>query len=110
MSDLKAWNHFDQAIAQGRGVVFLTGHFGCWELLAVSSGYFLKPSFLVAKPLDFKPAEKLVRTIRGVSGNQCITKEKSMRRLIQASKTRGYSGRPLGSKYRLEGRGLCALF
>jgi KDO2-lipid IV(A) lauroyltransferase len=74
--------YFEQATSQGRGVVFLTGHFGCWELLAVSSGYFLSPSYLVAKALDFKPAEKLVRTIRGVSGNQCVTKEKSMRRLI----------------------------
>ncbi|MGC1402465.1 MAG: lysophospholipid acyltransferase family protein [Thermodesulfobacteriota bacterium] len=79
-------HHFDQAVAQGKGVIFLTGHFGFWELLAVSSGYFLKPSYLVAKPLDFKPADKLVRTIRGVSGNQCITKEKSMRRLIQVLK------------------------
>jgi KDO2-lipid IV(A) lauroyltransferase len=78
--------HFNQAVAQGRGVVFLTGHFGCWELLAVSSGYFLKPSFLVTKPLDFKPAEKLVGRIRGVSGNQCVTKEQSMRRLIQLLK------------------------
>jgi len=76
-------NYFQQATSQGRGVVFLTGHFGCWELLAVSSGYFLSPAYLVTKALDFKPAEKLVRTIRGVSGNQCITKEKSMRRLIQ---------------------------
>lgn len=76
-------NYFEQAVAQHRGVVFLTGHFGCWELLAVSSGYFLQPSYLVTKPLDFKPAEKLVSTIRGRSGNQCITKEKSMRRLIQ---------------------------
>jgi Kdo2-lipid IVA lauroyltransferase/acyltransferase len=75
--------YFDQAVAQGKGVVCLTGHFGCWELLAVSSGYFLKPSFLVTKPLDFKPAEKLTGVIRGLSGNQCISKEKTMRRLIQ---------------------------
>jgi Kdo2-lipid IVA lauroyltransferase/acyltransferase len=75
--------YYHQAVDQGRGVVFLTGHFGSWELLAVGGGYFLKPCQVVAKPLDFKPAEKLVRKIRGVSGNGIVTKEKSMRRLIQ---------------------------
>jgi len=81
--------YFDEAVDQGRGVVFLTAHFGCWELLAVSSGYFLKPSFLIAKPLDFKPAERLVRAIREKSGNQCVSKEKSMRRLIQVLREGG---------------------
>lgn len=80
---VKGEAHFEQARAQGKGLVCLTGHFGCWELLAVSLAYFLSPGYLVTKPLDFKPAEKLAQTIRGVSGNQCITKEKSMRRLIQ---------------------------
>jgi Kdo2-lipid IVA lauroyltransferase/acyltransferase len=75
--------YFHQAVDQGRGVIFLTAHFGSWELLAVSSGYLLKPFYLVAKALDFQPAEKLVQRLRGVSGNQCVSKEKSMRRLIQ---------------------------
>jgi Kdo2-lipid IVA lauroyltransferase/acyltransferase len=74
---------YHEAVAQGRGVVFLTGHFGIWELLAASGGYFLKPFSVVTKPLDFTPAEKLVRTIREKSGNQCVTKEKSMRRLVE---------------------------
>ena len=82
-------HYFYEAVAQGQGVVFLTGHFGCWELLAVSSGYFLKPSFVITKPLDFGPAEKLVRTLREKSGNQCVTKEKSMRRLMEILKQGG---------------------
>jgi len=75
--------HLEQARAQNKGVVFLTGHFGCWELMAVSFGYFFSPGYVVTKPLDFPPAEKLSQIIRGASGNQCVTKEKSMRRLIQ---------------------------
>lgn len=76
-------DYFEQAKAQGKGLVCLTGHFGCWELMAVSIAYFFSPGYLVTKPLDFKPAEKLAQTIRGVSGNKYITKEKSMRRIIQ---------------------------
>ncbi len=84
--------HFEQAKGQGKGVVLLNGHFGCWELLAVSLGYYFSPGYVVTMPLDFKPAEKLVRTIRGVSGNQCISKEKSMRRLIQVLSQGGSLG------------------
>lgn len=79
----KGVNHLEQARSQNKGVVFLTGHFGCWELMAVSVAYFFSPGYLVTKPLDFQPAEKLTQIIRGVSGNQCVTKEKSMRQLIQ---------------------------
>lgn len=79
----KGVSHLEQAKAKGRGVVFLGGHFGCWELMAVSFAYFISPGYLVTKPLDFMPAEKLVQTIREVSGNKCVTKEKSMRRLIE---------------------------
>lgn len=82
--------HFEQAKAEGGGVVFLTGHFGCWELMAVSFAYFFSPGYVVTKPMDYRPGEKLVRTIREVSGNECITKEKSMRRLLQALKDKAF--------------------
>ncbi len=81
--EFKGVNHFEEARAQNKGVVLLTGHFGCWELMGVCVGFFVSPVHLVTKPLDFKPAERLTQTIRGISGNQSISKEKSMRRLIQ---------------------------
>jgi KDO2-lipid IV(A) lauroyltransferase len=75
--------HFEEARQKGRGVVLLTGHFGCWELMAVAFGYYFLPSYVVTKPLDYPPAERLVRHLRGVSGNRCVSKEKSMRQLIR---------------------------
>jgi Kdo2-lipid IVA lauroyltransferase/acyltransferase len=76
-------NYYEQAKAQNKGVILLTGHFGCWELMAVGVGFFVSPVHLVVKFLRSKPVEKLVQTLRGVSGNQCISRKKSMRRLIQ---------------------------
>jgi Kdo2-lipid IVA lauroyltransferase/acyltransferase len=75
--------HFHQAAAQGKGVAFLTGHFGCWELMAVSFGFVCAPLVVVVKPLDFEPAERLARRVREISGNQVVTKERSMRVLIK---------------------------
>ncbi len=68
--EFKGMNHFEQAKAQNKGVVLLTGHFGCWELMAVSIGYFVSPVNLVIMSMKFKPIERLVQTLRGVSGNQ----------------------------------------
>ncbi|MBI4768117.1 MAG: lysophospholipid acyltransferase family protein [Deltaproteobacteria bacterium] len=90
--EFKGVHHFEQARAQNKGVVLLTGHFGCWELMAVGIGYFISSVYLVTMSMKFKPVEELVRTLRGVSGNQSIPKEKSMRRLIQILK----QGDPIG--------------
>jgi KDO2-lipid IV(A) lauroyltransferase len=90
--EFKGLHHVERAKAQNKGVVLLTGHFGCWELMAISFGYFVSPAHLVSTSMKFKPIERLVQTLRGVSGNQCITKEKSMRRLIQILKQGGNIG------------------
>jgi Kdo2-lipid IVA lauroyltransferase/acyltransferase len=81
--EIKGVNHFEQAKAQNKGVVLLTGHFGCWELMAADVGYFVSPVNLVVKAMKYKPVERLVQTLRGVSGNQLISTKKSLRRLIQ---------------------------
>ena len=75
--------HYQQAKAQGKGIAFLTGHFGCWELMPISFGYFFEPTYVIVKPLDFEPAEKLSRTLREISGNRVVSKERSMRVLIK---------------------------
>ncbi len=90
--EFKGMHHVEQAKAQNKGVVLLTGHFGCWELMAISFGYFFYPVHLVSTSMKFKPIERLVQTLRGVSGNQCIPKEKSMRRLIQVLRQGGNIG------------------
>ena len=38
---------------------------------------------MVVKPLDFEPAERLSRTLREISGNRVVSKERSMRVLIK---------------------------
>ncbi|MCU0578218.1 MAG: lysophospholipid acyltransferase family protein [Desulfobacterota bacterium] len=84
--------HYQQAKALGKGVAFLTGHFGCWELMVNAFGYVFDPTYVVVKPLDFEPAEKLSRTLREISGNRVVTKERSMRTLIRLLR----EGRNLG--------------
>lgn len=74
--------HYQQAKALGKGVAFLTGHFGCWELMVNAFGHVFDPTYVVVKPLDFEPAERLSRKLREISGNRIVTKERTMRRMI----------------------------
>jgi KDO2-lipid IV(A) lauroyltransferase len=32
VDDVEDWHHIDEAVAQGKGIVFVTGHIGNWEL------------------------------------------------------------------------------
>lgn len=75
--------HYREAKARGKGVAFLTGHFGCWELMVIAFGYFFDPTHVVVKPLDFPPAERLARKLREVGSNRIVSKERSMRRMIR---------------------------
>jgi KDO2-lipid IV(A) lauroyltransferase len=78
--------HLDQALAAGRGVLFLTAHLGNWELMAVVCnllGYRLYP---VARPLDNPWLNRLIDRIRSRYGSTVISKkeESAPRDLVQA--------------------------
>ena len=78
--------HLDRALAQKRGVLFLTAHLGNWELMAVVCtllGYRLFP---LARPLDNPWLNRLVDGIRSRHGNRVISKkaDSAPRDLVQA--------------------------
>jgi KDO2-lipid IV(A) lauroyltransferase len=81
--------HLQAALAKGRGVLALTGHLGNWEWAAVATGLVIGGACLVARPLDWPPAERLVRYWRGKSGNTVAPKARSARQLLKALKGNG---------------------
>jgi KDO2-lipid IV(A) lauroyltransferase len=58
---LEGAEHIKAALAEGRGALYLTAHFGNWELLAASHGLTgLAPLNVVVRPLDNPYLEALV--------------------------------------------------
>ena len=55
--------------AQGKGVLFFTGHFGFWELHALAHALALQPMAVLARPLDNPLLHDLLEPIRGATGN-----------------------------------------
>ena len=70
---LEGSEHAAAAEAKGRGVVYVSGHFGMWELAALVGGVRF-PAALVARPIDNPLIEARLARIRTQWGNRVIAK------------------------------------
>jgi KDO2-lipid IV(A) lauroyltransferase len=71
------------AYAQGRGVLFFTGHFGFWELHAIVHGLQLRPIGVLARALDNPHLNTLLENVRGRTGNTVIYRQGAVRRVLK---------------------------
>jgi KDO2-lipid IV(A) lauroyltransferase len=76
--------HVDEALRQGRGVLFATAHFGNWELSAYAWALLAAPMHVVVRPLDNPHIDALVERRRGLSGNRMIGKRDYARSILKA--------------------------
>jgi KDO2-lipid IV(A) lauroyltransferase len=75
------------AYAQGKGVLFVTGHFGFWELHAVVHGLQLAPIGVLARALDNPYLNDLLEHIRQRTGNTVIYRQGTIRRVMRMLQT-----------------------
>jgi KDO2-lipid IV(A) lauroyltransferase len=76
--------HFDRAMAEGRGVLFATAHLGNWELSAYAHALMRAPMHVVVRPLDNPMIDRLVERRRALSGNRPIYKKDYARAILKA--------------------------
>jgi len=80
------FENFERALARGKGVLFLTGHLGGWELSAFAHSLYGHPLHVVMRPLDNVYLDRLTRQYRTLHGNSMIDKDDSARALLAAMK------------------------
>jgi Kdo2-lipid IVA lauroyltransferase/acyltransferase len=78
--------------ARGKGVVYLTGHIGGWELSSYAHALYGYPLHYMARPLDNRPLDALVNRYRGLSGNLPIYKNEAARKMLRVLKDAGTVG------------------
>lgn len=71
------------AYAQGRGVLFFTGHFGYWELQALVHAIRVEPIAVLARALDNARLNELLERIRRKTGNAIIYRQGAIRRVMR---------------------------
>ena len=78
--------------SRGKGVLYLTGHIGAWELSSYAHALYGFPLHFMARPLDNQPLDALVNRYRGLSGNKPIYKNEAARLMLRVLKDAGTVG------------------
>jgi len=80
------------AHAQGKGVLFVTGHFGFWELQAMVHALNLQPMAVLARALDNRALNDLLERMRTRTGNSVIYRAGTIRRVMRTLQAGGGVG------------------
>src|SRR5258708_37674742 len=78
--------------SRGKGVIYLTGHIGAWELSSYAHALYGFPLHYMARPLDNVPLDAFVNEYRGRSGNKPIYKNEAARMMLKVLKGAGTIG------------------
>lgn len=78
--------NYTQAHARGKGVLFLTGHFGAWELSAFAHSLHGHWLHIVMRPMDNPYLNDLIEHYRTMHGNKTVAKDNFVRGLLAAMK------------------------
>jgi Kdo2-lipid IVA lauroyltransferase/acyltransferase len=71
------------AYAQKRGVMFVTGHFGFWELNGIAHALQFEPIGVLARTLDNPWLNTMLEELRQRTGNSVIYRQGTIRRVMR---------------------------
>jgi KDO2-lipid IV(A) lauroyltransferase len=95
--------YLQAALDKGNGVIAITGHIGCWELLAaylVSRGHSVS---VVARQLRDDKWQEWVGSIRSSLGVSTINRDNSAREMLDVLRNRGILGVLMDQNTRVSG-------
>ena len=78
------FEHYTEAMRKGRGVLFLTAHFGNWELSSFAHGLYGHPLNFVVRQMDNPLLDLMVNRYRCLSGGRAVYKHDSARETMRA--------------------------
>ncbi len=78
--------NYEQAYARGKGVLFLTAHFGGWELSAFAHSLHGHWLHVVMRPMDNEYLDRMLQHYRTMHGNKVVPKDDFVRGLLAAMK------------------------
>ena len=77
-------DNFQKAYSRGKGVLFLTAHFGGWELSAFAHSLHGHWLHVVMRPMDNPYLDRLLQSYRTMHGNKVVAKDDFVRGLLGA--------------------------
>src|ERR1700732_896708 len=89
---LDGHENFLEGQRRGKGVLYLTGHIGAWELSSFAHAAYGFPLHYMARPLDNRRLDDLVNRYRCLSGNLPLFKNQSARAMLKTLHEAGTIG------------------
>src|SRR5438045_6043204 len=89
---LDGHENFLEGQQRGKGVLYLTGHIGAWELSSFAHALYGYPLHYMARPIENRRIDALVNAYRCLSGNRPIFKNESARVTLKVLKEAGTIG------------------
>jgi Kdo2-lipid IVA lauroyltransferase/acyltransferase len=90
--EIEGIEHFRNALLKGKGILFLTGHCGNWELMAITVALKLHAASVVARPVDNPFINRFIERVRKRYGNAVIYKRGALKPILQTLKGNGVVG------------------
>lgn len=88
----KGLENLEKARNKGKGIIYITGHCGNWELLALTASMKLNPLAVVARKLNNPYLNNLIERIRSRYGNKVIYKKGALKEIIKVLRGNGSVG------------------
>ena len=80
----EGFEHYDESVRRGKGVIFLTAHCGAWELSSFAHSIYGHPMKFVVREIDNPKVERLISGYRALGGNTPIRRKDAARELLKA--------------------------
>jgi KDO2-lipid IV(A) lauroyltransferase len=80
--NIEGIEHIKKAQQKNKGILFITGHCGNWELLALTASYRVVPLRVVARRINNPYINALVERVRKSYGNSIIYKHGAIKQIL----------------------------
>jgi len=84
--------NYTAAKAHGKGLIYLTGHMGAWELAPFAQALNGHPLHFLVRPVENHRVNALVDRYRCLGGNRTIDKNESVREILRVLRDNGDVG------------------
>jgi KDO2-lipid IV(A) lauroyltransferase len=80
----EGFENFAEGVRRGNGVIFLTGHFGAWELSSFAHSIYGHPMKFIVREIDNRRVDRLIAGYRSLGGNTFFSRKNAGREILKA--------------------------
>lgn len=81
-----SYRYYEQVKKEGRGLIFMTAHLGCWELISTAHGAHGHKLHVLVRPLDNPCLDEWLCNLRNRFGGGIIRKNSALRQMLSLLK------------------------